>query len=709
MKARVALSKDFLEAYSKLPKKIQKKTREFTEKFQKDPTQPGINFERIGSAVDDKVRSVRIDQAYRAIVIHPPNGDVFLCVWVDHHDEAYRWVQNKRFEVNPSSGSLQLFEVIEGGAITEPTPEELAAQYGPAPLFDGVDDEDLIFAGVPQVLLPTVRGLRTEQDLDSLVPFLPEDAAEMLTYLAAGCTLVEALEETARDNKPGKIDVDDFGAALERPGSQRQFRVPEDEEELQAILDAPLEQWRIFLHPSQRDIVEVDTDGPMRVLGGAGTGKTVVLMHRANHLLKNVFTDPDDRILVTTFTKNLAHDLATNLKSLCGDDFERLEVKHLDSWASTFLHRQGTKLVPVSNKQREELFSIAIDESGLDQYPPNFFRDEWSRVVQAQDVDSRDAYLSARRVGRGTKLSRSERAKVWEVFARFRELLDDNDLVEYLDIIREARLFIEKQKLTLPYRAVLADEVQDFAPNALKLLAAIAPDADNGLFMVGDAHQRIYGFPTSLSHCGIEVGGRIRRLQLNYRTTAEIRRAAERVLEGHKVDDLDLGSDTLKYDFSLRSGPEPEFRHFEREVDEAEFIVERIKSWLEAGVPDDSICLATRTNSQLKDRYEAILAGAEIPTAHVQRAPTSERAPGVRLATMHRMKGLEFSRVLLAGVQEGTMPLSSTHTEAADAAGREDWELRERCLFYVAQSRARDELLVTGYGQPSPLLGAEDR
>ena len=241
------------------------------------------------------------------------------------------------------------------------------------------------------------------------------------------------------------------------------------------------------------------------------------------------------------------------------------------------------------------------------------------------------------------------------------------------------------------------------APNALKLLAAIAPDSHNSLFLVGDAHQRIYGFPTSLSHCGIEVGRRIRRLQLNYRTTAEIRRSAERVLEGHEVDDLDLGTDTLKYDFSMRYGPEPQFRHFERETEEAEFIVGRLKSWFKEGVPNDSICLATRTNSQLKDRYETILSAADIHTVYVERTPTSERGPGVRLATMHRMKGMEFSRVLLAGVQDGLMPLSSEHTEAADVAGREDWELKERCLFYVAQSRARDGLAVTGFGSPSRL------
>ena len=155
MRAQVALSRDFLEAYSRLPRRTQKKVREFTVKFQQDPTQSGLNFERIAGAADDKVRSIRIDRAHRAIVVHPPRGDVFLCVWVDHHDDAYRWVKNKKFEVNPRSGAFQLFEVqphvIE--AAPPAAAPAVALELEPA-LFSDVDDEDLLLSGLPEVLLP---------------------------------------------------------------------------------------------------------------------------------------------------------------------------------------------------------------------------------------------------------------------------------------------------------------------------------------------------------------------------------------------------------------------------------------------------------------------------------------------------------------------------------------------------------------------------
>ena len=171
---QVAFSKDFMEAYSRLPRKIQKKVREFTEKFQKDPTQTGINFERIEGARDPKVRSVRVDQAYRAIVIHPPKGDVYLNVWVDIHDEAYRWVRDRCFEIHPKSGTFQIFELAEDAEAAEVTrPSKAAAAKEVAGLLDAHDDEDLLLAGIPEPLLASVRSLETEADLDALAPHIP--------------------------------------------------------------------------------------------------------------------------------------------------------------------------------------------------------------------------------------------------------------------------------------------------------------------------------------------------------------------------------------------------------------------------------------------------------------------------------------------------------------------------------------------------------
>ena len=697
---KVALSKGFMEAYSRLPRSQQKKVRDFTEKFQRDPTQPGINFERLQGVRDDKVRSVRIDNAYRAIVVHPPQGDVYLCVWVDHHDAAYRWAENRVFEVNPKSGSFQIFDTKEVGVAAP------AAETEQVGLFEDVDEEDLLLAGVPSLLLPSVRALKNEGELDKLAPLLPAEAAEMLFYFAAGYSLLEAIEECHR-SKPEPADVvdtQDFAQALEKPESRISFKIVEDEQELEKMLEAPLEQWRVFLHPSQSRLVQMHAKGPVRVLGGAGTGKTVVLMHRARHLASSIFRDPDDRILVTTFTRNLAFDLAANLRNLCNDEFERIEVTNLHSWAVGMMRRHGHSFNIVTAPLRDELLQRAANELGSDEYPSTFYRDEWDHVVQAQDVRTRDDYFTARRVGRGIRLIRRQRADVWKVLDRYRRLLEERRLMEWPDVIRETRLFMEKQGIRSPYRAVLVDEVQDLTPNDLRLIRLIAPGGENTLFLVGDGHQRIYGKPVALSSFGIAIQGRSRRLRMNYRTTAQIRRQGVVLLEGLEIDDLDGGTDDLKGYHSLRQGPVPKILHSRSEADEAASVVSTVKRWLDQ-VPARDICIAARHTSQLTERYKQILEGAGIETVRVETDPEVESTePGVRLATMHRLKGLEFPRVLLAGVKKGTVPVPySGHPE--DDIGRTEHEIQERCLLYVAATRARDELVITGYGERSPFLG----
>jgi superfamily I DNA/RNA helicase len=583
-------------------------------------------------------------------------------------------------------------------------PAELPERGAGGQLFGSISDEDLLLAGVPEPLLPAVRALRAEAELDALAPHLPEDAAEILVGLAAGYSLTDAMAEADRVRRAQPVDTADFAVALGRPESQQRFRIVEDDQDLSAMLDAPLQQWRIFLHPSQRRLVGMRSKGPVRVLGGAGTGKTVVLMHRARHLVRELFRGRDDRILVTTFTRNLALDLAANLEHLCGRDAERVEVVHLHAWAARFLRRQGQALEIVEDRDARAMMQQAVDQVGDLGLPPGFFFDEWRRVVQPQDLVDAAGYLRARRVGRGTRLTRRQRAEVWAVFGRYRELLDEAGQVEWADVVRNARQWIENHGVDVPYRAVLADEVQDFDAGELRLLRALVPPGPDDLFVVGDGHQRIYGQPVALGSCGIDIRGRSRRLRVNYRTTEEIRNFAVAVLEGLPVDDLDGGLDSLRGYTSLRAGLRPEVVLHDDEAAEARFVVETVRRWLGSGSAA-GICVAARTNALLRGRYQQLLEQAGIQCAPVRtEADAGLPAGAVRLATMHRMKGLEFARVLLAGVQDGTMP---QQVEAADEGARAEHELQERCLFYVASSRARDELVVTGFGRRSGLFGAE--
>lgn len=714
---QVALSSDFLKAFAQIPRNKQKVVRETLEKFKRDPTTAALNYEKIHK-LDDKIRTVRCGDDYRAIVIHPPTGDVYLFVWVDHHDEAMAWARNKRFEVNKHTGTLQVYEVLESGSVPgdgangatagSAAVETVEAERIPeGRLFAGHDNATLLLFGVPEPLLIAVRALREEADLDELAPYLPQEAADALYLLAAGYSPDQTIEELDRSkprapiDKP-EFDPDDFAAALERPGTQQQFKVVADDHELADILNAPLAQWRIFLHPSQRKVVEMQSTGPARVLGSAGTGKTVVAMHRARHLALRC--PPDKKILFTTFTRNLAADIQAQLDLLCGEERERIEVTNLHAWATNLLQSRGTKIRTPTREQREAAWDEALSQDPEETFPRSLYQSEWTEVVQAQGILEEVGYLQARRAGRGTRLTRPQRRLVWDVLSAYRRALQRQGLMDYADVIREARLLIEAGNVPLRYAAVVADEVQDFSEAALRLLRALVPEGANDLFLVGDAHQRIYGHRSSLSRCGIHVRGlRSRRLRLNYRTTQRIRDWAVAVLQGVTVDDLDEGTDdALRGYHSLRQGDPPVIAPQPTEKDEAAFILTWLERWTKAqGRPLSDICLTARTNDLLLNRYAPLLEGAGYVVRHVQ-TDESGLGDGIRLATMHRVKGIEFPCVLIAGVQRGTLPLELT--EYPDEVYRQAHFEREKRLLFVAATRARDELVVTGFGARSELL-----
>ena len=700
---RIALSKTYLDAVSRLPRSIERKTRGVIEKATENLDHPGLNYEALTGFRDPRVRSLRVDQAYRIIAVRPNQDGVLLFVWVDHHDEAYDWARHRRFEVNPASGALQVWQQEDAVLAEEAEP---ATEYG---LFHRLTDRELMLAGVPEDMLGFVRTIQNDFQLERLFPSLPEESRDVLLMLAAGCDLDEALEQALREPTGSEtVDPEDVIAALERPVSQASFKLVEGEEELEAMLDAPLEQWRTFLHPSQRELVYRSFNGPARVLGGAGTGKTVVLLHRAAHLLREVFTDRDDRILVTTFTKNLAFDLRQTLETLVPGERDRLDVQNLHAWAHGFYQRRVGKRVRLlvdDNKRRrfmEQAMSV-VPEIGLSL---GYLLDELDQVVRAHDCAEVSDYLRARRIGRGTSLGRLQRIQIWRVLEEYREVVASEGLIEFPEVIAEVTRWLTRNPGEAPYRSVLADEAQDMAPADLRLLRALVPDGKNDLFLVGDAHQRIYGHQASLSSCGIEIRGRSKRLRVNYRTTQQIRHAACAVLEGVPVDDLDGGEDTLAGYCSLREGPVPQrnaMPNWDSEVDLAEVVVRR---WLEECAPK-AICLAARTG-QLVERMRKALIARGLDVITVEPETDMHRYPdSVRIATMHRMKGLEFEKVILFGLQEGEVPLQLPKAATSDAAGMRAHLKRERCLLYVAQTRARDELVLTWSGSLSSLLGPE--
>ena len=697
---RVAIFDEFLDAFARIPRAQQKKVNKFVRKFREDPTHPSLNYEAIRSFADPNLRTVRIDDAYRAIVLKPETGNVYILLWVDHHDEAMRWAENKKIAIHPDTGALQ---VITGVTTVAPPPPEAAPRPAPAPLFDEVRDRQLRRLGVPEELLPRVRALGSLPDLEAMQLTLPPEAFEALYWLADGESL-EEVEQAMAVGTQEAVDTSDFETALERDVSKRRFAVVEDDASLEAMLDAPLEKWRVFLHPSQRSLVERSWNGPVRVLGGAGTGKSVVAMHRAAYLAEKVFNQAGDRILFTTFTRNLAADTQANLARLCKPEaLSRIEVVHLDKWVADLLRRAGYRYEIKwwgLGKDLEELWDKALGLAAGSKFPDSFFRDEWELVIQPQGCETWEEYKQASRAGRGVRMSRGQRKEVWPVFEEYRHQLEKHAFREPEDAMRDAAALLRQGKVRVSVRSIVVDEAQDMSTNAFALLrAAIPEERPDDLFIVGDGHQRIYRKRVVLSHAGVNIRGRGRRLRINYRTTDEIRRYAVAVLEDIEFDDLDAGNDSTRGYRSLTHGGPPEVIIRETFSEE----VEAIAQWL-VGTDLATACLVARTNEWV-DRYAAELQDRGIQTSKVQpHAAEDPSKPGLRVATMHRVKGLEFDRMVVAGLSQELMPLERQIDRSGDAAVRREAELMERALLYVALTRAREAALITAYGKVSGWL-----
>lgn len=695
-KPTVAISSDFLTAYAALPRQKQGKVTEFFNKFRNDPMHPGINFEKIEAGIDKNICSVRIDDTYRAIVVREPESGVFILLWVDHHDEAYDWAKRKKCSVNKTTGSVQIYDVQE--VVVE---QEFQDKPG---VFAGIEDDILSRIGLPEEQITMVKRIKSLDELHDKKQQIPEDAYEGLEWIGNGFDVDEVLSALYPVPDKNEVDTENFAEALKSDASKKSFVIVDGEEELQAIMQEPLEKWRIFLHPTQRKVVDKEFNGPARVLGGAGTGKTVVAMHRAKKLVASL--DKNEKILFTTYTKNLAEDIKENLRKICTvEEMKKIEVINLDAWVSNFLRQQGYEYQVVYDNETEKVWEDALAFVGGDlSFIPNFYIDEWVKVVQAQETYEKVAYCKAPRIGRGTRLDRKARLQIWEVFEEYQNLMNEKQQRDVETAMYECRKIIEKKNLAGQYASIIVDEGQDLSASAFRLLRTLAGEEHkNDIFIVGDSHQRIYKNKAVLSHCGINVRGRSSYLRINYRTTEEIRKFAFGLLNGVSFDDLDEDYDNGRECQSLTHGNRPEIMEFATPEQEMKYIIEKIRGLEASGVSQKDICIVARTH-KLLDNYIAGLQSEGIKSFEIKANKTDDRSfDGVRIATMHRVKGLEFDHVFAAAVNKKVLPFGSA-ADFEDGISLEEFRTGEKCLLYVALTRARTSAYVSCYGGLSELI-----
>ncbi|MQA77398.1 MAG: AAA family ATPase [Streptosporangiales bacterium] len=691
---RLALDKDFLlRDLPKLERPVRERVTEAFGKFA-HATHAGSHLEKLTNVRDPRLRTIRIDRSLRGVVVAPDGDDTFTLLKVLPHDDAYAWARSHAATVNTASGR---FEVRDVNMIESVLPElSKAVEDAPTRLFDHLGDDVLDRFGVDEQTRAFARVLTDVIQLEAARTFLPQHQWDVLYGLAAGLSPDEVWAELGVPDHGAHYDPNDLAAAIERSGDR--IVLVEGPDELMEIVRRPFDLWRIYLHPVQRQVAYGDFSGPARVTGGPGTGKTVVALHRAKHLAES----GEGPVLLTTFTSTLAASLEVALELLVdsAEVRERITVRHIDQVATeVYRQRHGHPKI-IDDREQRRVWTSLIERFALP-FTETFLMQEWRQVVLAQQIGTAREYVAARRQGRGRPLGLRQREVLWPALAAFHQILLERGVRTHETICVEATRLLGSG-VARPYRHVVVDEAQDLSPARWRLLRALVEPGRNDMFIAGDSHQRIYDDRVSLREVGVRIAGRSGRLTVNYRTTAEILVWSMGVLRGERIDDLDGGVESLTGCRSELHGYPPTLHGARTRDDELGALTTRFREWLDAGVDASEIAVATRSN-KLADVVVEHLTQERI-AAHSLARP-GHGVDGVAVGTMHRMKGLEFRCLAVVGVGRHQMPPPNAVTPLSEdeATHRHDLQ-RERCLLFVACTRAREGLYVSWHGEPSPFL-----
>lgn len=656
--------------------------------LQMNPAGSGMSFHKLDRAKDPRFWSVRVSSDIR-LIVHKTASSLLLC-YVDHHDKAYSWAERRRLETHPRTGAAQLVEIRERvEEVTSPiyVERKRAAQTKPV-LFGSISDAQLLAYGVPEEWLKDVKSSDEDTLLD-IADHLPSEAAEALLELATGGTPVV----TAPTPKGG----DPFA----HPDAQRRFRVMMDVEELERALEFPWDRWTIFLHPAQRQWVERSYSGPARVSGSAGTGKTIVALHRAVHLAR---LNPDVRVLLTTFSDTLANALRAKLFRLVSNQpklAERIDVFSMNAIGDRLYQKQfGKPRFATRDEIVGHIDDAAKSAIGI-KFSSAFLLSEWEEVVDPWQLNSWETYRDVQRLGRKTRLPEEQRALLWQVFGEVWVRLLASGMITRSSMFNKLAASMSERR-NPPYEHVVVDEAQDVSVPQLRFLVALGGKRANALFFAGDLGQRIFQQPFSWRSLGVDVRGRSRTLHINYRTSHQIRSQADKLL-GPAVSDVDGNVEERKGTISVFNGPEPILREFESIDQEVSAVAAWLTQHIERKFMPHEIGVFVRSEEELP-RAVAALSGAGLPFQVIDEQMTTEEG-SVTVSTMHLAKGLEFRAVAVMACDDEIVPSQKRLASVTDDAELEEIYNTERHLLYVACTRARDSLLISAVVSASEFLG----
>jgi hypothetical protein len=675
----------FTDSFARLTDDEQKATKMTAFDLQMNPASPSLSYHKLDKAKDKNFSSVRVNRDVR-LIVHKARGSLLLC-YVDHHDAAYNWAERRKLETHPKTGAAQFVE------IRERVQEIVVPTYVQAPpavaekekTFAKLSDEELLSYGVPAEWLDDVRSA-DEDSILAVSEHLPAEAEEALLELATG----------------GKPKARKVAAVtpFEHPDAQRRFRVVENVEELTRALEYPWDKWSIFLHPTQRELSQLDYTGPARVAGSAGTGKTIVALHRAVYLAR---LHPDARVLLATFSETLANALRTKLRRLISNEprlGERIDVHSIDAIGVRLYQSRFGEPKLASRKDIAESIREAANEIPDHKFRQRFLATEWEQIVDAWQLDSLEAYRNVSRLGRKTKIPKKQQAILWSIFERVREKLSARGLITVSALFTKLAGAIVEGK-SPPFDFAVVDEAQDLTVAHLRFFAALGGNRPNSLFFAGDLGQRIFQQPFSWSELGVDIRGRSQNLAVNYRTSHQIRTQSDRLL-GAEMSDLDGNLQDRSSTVSVFNGPIPSIQVLKTEQEEIETVGKWISDRAKEGVASHEFGIFIRSAAQLP-RARAAVEKAGIPFKILDEKiePAGNHAS---ISTMHLAKGLEFRAVVVITCDDEVIPLQERIETIGDDADLQEVYDTERNLLYVACTRARDHLLVTGVEPASEFL-----
>jgi superfamily I DNA/RNA helicase len=679
----------FTDSLAKLTNQQQKAAKTTAFDLQLNPASSGLRLHKLDRTKDPNFWSVSVNMDIR-LIVHKTAASLMLC-YVDHHDDAYNWASKRKIERHPTTGAAQLVEVRETvEEITIHKTVEVAAPAKPKPpLFAQLADDDLLSYGIPPEWLDDVQ-VATEDTLFDVAEHLPQEAAEALLELATG--------GQPQQSTPIPADTDPFS----HPDAQRRFRVMANQTELQRALDYPWEKWTVFLHPAQQSLVERDFNGPARISGSAGTGKTIVALHRAGFLARR---HPQGQILLTTFSQALANSLKLKCDRLVGSDTDRQARIHVHSIRGIAHQLYVQAFGEPHLADPEQLKSLVLDtaaQQNSESFPPAFLWGEWNDVVDAWQLYTWEAYREVPRLGRKTRLGSKQREALWASFQTVHQILAQQDQITWAGLFRRITAHLANAD-TQPFDSVIVDEAQDLGIAELQFLAALGTRRPDSLFFTGDLGQRIFQQPYSWKSLGVNIRGRSHTLKLNYRTSHQIRTAADRLLP-NSIADVDGNQEDRRHTVSVFNGPRPEVEICDDPEAEIEVVGEWLANRLTDGLQPDEIGVFVRCEEQI-ERAEAAIraAGAQMTRLDGQLTPPPPQGH-IAVSTMHLAKGLEFRAVAVMACDDEVLPLQERVETISDEADLEEVYNTERHLLYVACTRARDRLVVTGVDPASEFL-----